>query len=217
MSDKDEVAARLQRVNYRLQSCWTQRSRLEEEIAALQKKREFLLSLGGGGQASATQATDQVEVSTSRFLPQVISPQYRPQQRRLTADELLRRAQTGVEQLQGATQEMVKATQSIVTTLDIVKNVMGLISPAGRQQLGQIAQGLFGALSGAAAPPTARVSTLSTGGSPTGQSQAGDGTTTQSTDILGLLSYITSPAFFDLLSSFVQPQQPAGNGGNATQ
>lgn len=225
MADKDEVVNRLQRVNYRLQSCLTERARLESEIVSLQKKRDFLLSLVGGEEAATQQPAalpalaasaggGQVEVSTAGFVPQSVAPGVRIQQRRISLDDLLGRAQVGIVQLQGATQEMAKATESIITALDVIKNVLGLLSPEGRRQLSQIAQGLFGALSGVAAPREARLSVASTDGQ---APQQADAVAMKAPDILGALAYITSPAFLELLASFIQPRQPATADGSSAQ
>lgn len=225
MPNRDDVATRLQRVDYRLQTCWTQRMRLDEEIAALQRKRDFLLTMdpqsaapdtdGDATPAPAAEAgtTEQIEVSTSRMLPSVIPPWYRqPPHRRVTADDVLRRAHAGVEQLQGATQEVAKATQSIVTVLDIAKNILNLVGPEGRRQLAQIAQGLFGALSGVAQPAAMKISTATADGqNPEQQQPAGQ------PDVLGFLAYITSPAFFDMLASFTQPRRAPEGAENVSQ
>lgn len=221
--DKDEVIQRLRRVNAHLQTCLVQRARLDQEIALANKKREFLMSLispeelrqlpqpalpalpapTGGGPGG------QVEVSAERPSAPVRRPIV-PPPRPVSLDELLKRAQSHIDALRSASRQLVKATQDVATTLDIVNNIIGLVSPEGRRQLAQIGQALAGALaSGFGTPPGKLAIAASGDGAPADGSDSKAGTAVAADvkrpDLLGLLSFVTSPEFLSLLSSLAAP------------
>jgi len=224
--DKAEVMQRLRRVNAHLQMCLAQRARLDQEIALANKKREFLMSLVSpeelrqlpqpmppalpapvGGKPGG-----QVEVNAEYMTSPARRPVVVPAPRPVSLDELLKRAQTQIDALRGASRQLVKATQDIATTLDIVNNVIELVSPEGRRQLAQIGQALAGALASGFSAPTGKMAIAATGDA--GATEGGDSQASTAVaadakrpDLLGLLSFVTSPEFLSLLSSLAAPAQ----------
>lgn len=224
MPDKAEVIQRLRRVNAHLQMCLAQRARLDQEIAMANKKREFLMSLvspeelrqlpqpalpalpaPAGGRPGG-----QVEINAEYTPAPALRPATVPAPRPVSLDELIKRAQTQIDGLRSASRQLVKATQDIATTLDIAKNVIGLITPEGRRQLAQIGQAFAGALASGFNAPAGRMAIAATGDDPSttnNDGQAGTAVAAEAKrpDLLGLLSFVTSPEFLSLLSSLAAP------------
>jgi hypothetical protein len=190
----DDVAARVERVDERLRDLRAQQSRLDEDIAALQKKRQFLLGLA-----------DPVDVA-ARSVPVSVTPEPpapRDDGAKTGLDTVLAVAQTQVGQLLSESQRFAARTQEIVGWLTALNNLLVLAAPESRQRLGEFGRNIGLMLSGMVqkdADPA---------GTPAAGPEAG---TTSASGLAGLLpqllGLLQSPVVGSLIASLAAPQTP---------
>jgi hypothetical protein len=188
----DDVAARVERVDERLRDLRAQQSRLDEDIAALQKKRQFLLGLA-----------DPVDVA-ARSLPVPAPAQPPPVPRddgaKAGLDAVLSVAQTQVGQLLSESQRFAARTQEIVGWLTALNNLLVLAAPESRQRLGEFGRNIGLMLSGMVQKDADQAA------APTAGPEAG---TTSASGLAGLvpqlLGLLQSPVIGSLIASLTAP------------
>lgn len=155
----DDVAARLQRVDERLRDCYTQQTRIVEDITSLQKKRQFLQSLGEPidhpGERPKSPPAPQPRPSPPHAAADETAEEQAAGQPRAAQpsppsnlDALLVSAQAQVSQILRDSRLFAAKTQDIVGVLTAINNVLVLAGPEGRPRLNDLGRNLMSMMNG---------------------------------------------------------------------